>query len=108
MSTSKKQKKQHMKIGPFLEEYFTCPITHDPFTNPVLAQDGHMYERSAIERWFTTSNRSPITNNRMNTTLIPVIPVRKLMEMHRETSQTSTICWAVAIRKQASTKESLD
>jgi hypothetical protein len=29
--------------------------------NPVVAADGHTYERSAIARWLHTSDKSPLT-----------------------------------------------
>ena len=29
--------------------------------DPVVAADGHTYERTAIARWLCTSNRSPLT-----------------------------------------------
>jgi len=38
-----------------------CPITGEPMIDPVVAADGHTYERSAILRWFQTSNISPLT-----------------------------------------------
>ena len=31
--------------------------------DPVVAADGHTYERSAIARWLSTSNRSPMTGS---------------------------------------------
>jgi uncharacterized protein len=34
--------------------------------NPVIAADGHSYERGAIERWFSTGhNTSPLTGLRL-------------------------------------------
>jgi hypothetical protein len=50
-----------------------CPITIQPFEDPVVAADGHTYERSAVERWFAGGNRtSPLTGARLqSTTLIP-------------------------------------
>jgi len=30
---------------------FYCPITHEVMVDPVVAQDGHTYERQAIEEW---------------------------------------------------------
>lgn len=39
-----------------------CPITHEVMKNPVVAADGQSYEREAITRWLTTSQRSPATN----------------------------------------------
>jgi len=38
-----------------------CPITGISMINPVVAADGHTYERHAISRWLQTSNRSPLT-----------------------------------------------
>ena len=41
---------------------FTCPITHVPMTHPVVASDGHTYERDAIIRHMATRGAwSPIT-----------------------------------------------
>jgi len=47
-------------------EMFTCPITQMPFKHPVLAQDGHFYEKSAIEKWQLQSKMSPITSQLMD------------------------------------------
>jgi hypothetical protein len=40
-----------------------CPITGEPMRDPVVAADGHTYERVAIARWFTTSDISPLTGS---------------------------------------------
>jgi hypothetical protein len=51
-----------------------CPITHEyikDLTNPVVARDGYIYERDAIERWLALHHTSPMTNFRMGKTLIP-------------------------------------
>lgn len=49
-----------------------CPITLTILRDPVIAADGHSYEKSAIEEWFTRSTRSPKTNEPLiNLTLIP-------------------------------------
>ena len=43
-------------------EWF-CPLTHELFTDPVVAADGHTYERSAITDWWSTGHTtSPMTN----------------------------------------------
>jgi hypothetical protein len=45
-----------------------CPITQELYENPMLASDGHTYEKYAIQTWFdsqrssTGSIRSPVTN----------------------------------------------
>jgi hypothetical protein len=38
-----------------------CPITGEPMLDPVVAADGHTYERAAIARWLQTSDKSPLT-----------------------------------------------
>lgn len=50
-----------------------CPITQELFVVPVIASDGHTYEKSAIRTWFesqknsTGSIRSPVTNDYIDT-----------------------------------------
>jgi len=43
-------------------DQFTCPITQDVMSDPVMAADGHSYERTAIARWLQSNERSPKTN----------------------------------------------
>ncbi|CAF4138465.1 unnamed protein product, partial [Adineta steineri] len=38
-----------------------CPLTLELFRDPVLAQDGHTYERVAIEEWIRKTGSSPLT-----------------------------------------------
>lgn len=38
-----------------------CPITGEKMREPVVAADGHSYERRAIARWLQQSNKSPLT-----------------------------------------------
>ena len=40
---------------------FLCSITQTVMQNPVKTFDGHIYEKAAIERWFTVNNTSPLT-----------------------------------------------
>lgn len=44
-----------------LSEHLRCPITRQTFRDPVVAADGHTYEREAIKRWFGATKRSPLT-----------------------------------------------
>jgi len=41
-----------------------CPITHALMVDPVLAEDGHTYERSSIELWLTNNPTSPLVPNK--------------------------------------------
>mmetsp|Transcript_19386 Transcript_19386/g.23166 ORF Transcript_19386/g.23166 Transcript_19386/m.23166 type:complete len:787 (-) Transcript_19386:598-2958(-) len=56
---------------------FVCPITRMLLKDPVIAEDGFTYERSAIAQWFQKSNRSPITNLPVaHTGLVPNLGLR--------------------------------
>lgn len=48
-----------------------CPITLAPCVHPVVASDGHTYERDAIITHLTTSMVSPITNQTLSYDLVP-------------------------------------
>merc|ERR1711871_580048 len=62
--------------GADIPSEYLCPITAALMQDPVIAADGHSYERSAIERWFSEASnymriggrgtarscRSPMTN----------------------------------------------
>ena len=73
-----------------LPEDFCCPITCEIMKDPVLCvEDGHTYERVAVEQWFATGARtSPATSQHLESTaLAPNHVVRKLiaalLEEHR-------------------------
>merc|ERR1719343_1263956 len=54
------------------EANFTCPITQEIMVDPVIASDGHTYDRHAITEWLRTHDTSPTTNMRLpNKNLIP-------------------------------------
>ena len=38
-----------------------CPITQEAIVEPVVAADGHTYERLAIVRWLSDHHTSPVT-----------------------------------------------
>ena len=51
-----------------LETHLACPITRDLMTDPVIASDGHAYEREAIQSYldqFQGKPTSPVTKEQM-------------------------------------------
>jgi Mg-chelatase subunit ChlD len=44
---------------------FMCPISMDLMTDPVIGNDGHTYERSAITEWLSIHHVSPLTRQPM-------------------------------------------
>lgn len=52
-------------------EEFMCPITYEIMNDPVIASDGHTYERASVLSWFAKGNmRSPKTGADMTTNTV--------------------------------------
>lgn len=50
----------HLKVrGSALRDEFSCPITRELMRDPVIAADGHTYDREAIEMWLRNHDTSP-------------------------------------------------
>jgi TPR repeat protein len=61
---------------------FICPITQELPIDPVIAMDGKVYERKAIEQWIARGNgKSPMTNLPMTGQLLPATHVRNSLEL---------------------------
>jgi hypothetical protein len=57
---------------------FCCPMTMEVMSDPVVASDGHTYEKKALERIFSTSRISPLTREKLNTKIaIPNLNLKK-------------------------------
>ena len=49
-----------------IPEDFLCPITQDLMEEPVVAADGHTYEKAAIVKWLEKGHKtSPFTGERL-------------------------------------------
>mmetsp|Transcript_10039 Transcript_10039/g.24723 ORF Transcript_10039/g.24723 Transcript_10039/m.24723 type:complete len:1765 (+) Transcript_10039:226-5520(+) len=70
---------------------YLCPITTDIMSDPVVAEDGKTYERSAIESWFKNSDISPITGQRIQnrSLLISNQNLKKLILQWKEKQERS-------------------
>lgn len=62
---------------------FVCSVSHDIMRDPVVAADGHTYERASIEEWFRINPTSPKTGLRVATHLTPNIALRQAIEEFR-------------------------
>ncbi|CAM4777575.1 unnamed protein product [Rotaria magnacalcarata] len=56
-----------------------CPITMELFHDPVLASDGHTYERQEIEQWIRSRGTSPLTRQPLS--IDQLYPNRKVKEL---------------------------
>lgn len=43
--------------------FVASPVSYEMMREPVVASDGHTYERAAIEQWLSQKDRSPMTNS---------------------------------------------
>lgn len=72
----------------FEDQLFTCPITHERMCDPVIAADGHSYERRAIEDWLSNSVISPITGAKLPH--LNLIPNRNLRAVIQSVASSTT------------------
>ncbi|EQC28366.1 hypothetical protein SDRG_13913 [Saprolegnia diclina VS20] len=69
---------------------FVCPISRDVMRDPVLAVDGHSYERSEITRWFQQRLTSPVTNQRVaSAAVVPNHTLKQAIQEARSQSGTT-------------------
>ena len=71
---------------------FICPITGEIFSDPVIASDGHTYERLAIQEWLGRhASTSPMTREVISISdLRPNHVVRKWLEEWYETYSSTS------------------
>jgi len=60
--------------------HLVCAITQELPLDPVTAEDGNIYERSAIEEWLKQQQKSPMTNQPMGARLLPACQIRSMIE----------------------------
>lgn len=64
-----------------IKHSLTCPITNEIMKCPVVAPDGHTYDREAIVRWLSDNSTSPLTGARMSIqTLFPNFIIAKIVD----------------------------
>jgi pSer/pThr/pTyr-binding forkhead associated (FHA) protein len=66
--------------GMKIRDEFICPITYELMREPVVASDGHTYEKCAIEKWLTSSKISPRAGDPIDSHVIPNINLKKLIQ----------------------------
>ena len=61
-------------------DFYVCPISHELPVNPVVAEDGYIYERECIEQHFMRSDKSPMFNIAVGRTLLPARSVHHTLQ----------------------------
>lgn len=58
----------------------TCSISHDIMRDPVICNDGHTYDRGAIQMWLVNHDTSPMTGEPLSSKkLVPNMALRDLV-----------------------------
>lgn len=90
-----------------IADHHVCPITQCLMVQPVLAVDGHLYEKEAIARWFATKRTSPRTNQRLNSVeLIEAVAARSSIEevvASRVLDNDTASAWHISTGKMQAT-----
>ena len=95
-------KKFRKKVDDGADE-FLCPIAQALPLDPVMAEDGRVYERSAISKWLAEKKTSPHTNEEMGSKLIPALQVKNMIDrMVRTGAWTGDKCeaWRLKIKQE--------
>jgi hypothetical protein len=84
---------QRKRYEGFMDEFdiLTCPITMVIMREPVVADDGHTYERSAIAEWVTMRGTSPLTRGRISSHFVPNMAIRKMIEQLKSTKKRKMV-----------------
>ena len=77
-----KPKKESSRIN-IDEKLIECPITQQVMNDPVLCDDGHHYERQAIQRWMQHSSISPVTRQPIRGTLKEDLTMKAIIDAWR-------------------------
>ena len=67
----------------------SCPISHQIFYDPVMANDGITYEADEIKAWMKKSNLSPVTNKPI-TNLTPNYFVKTVVDKYLASNPSAT------------------
>ncbi|MDF2866553.1 MAG: hypothetical protein K0S11_23 [Gammaproteobacteria bacterium] len=64
-----------------------CPISGSRMRDPVIAEDGHTYERIYIQEWLRNHDTSPLTGLKIGRTLTSNYTMKKLIDEYLEKHQ---------------------
>lgn len=73
------------------DDLWKCPITLETFRDPVVAEDGQTYERSAITKWIIEGGTSPFTRQPLNVNALrPNYAIRNLVNEFKKNPQRNS------------------
>ena len=108
-ATDEQSKRYKQSVDNAAEE-LVCPITAELPVDPVMAEDGRVYERRAIEDWIERPGelKSPTLNTPMGPRLLPAKQVRNIIEQMVRTGSISgpkADAWSAKLAGEEKVKE---
>ena len=108
-ATDEQSKRYKQSVDNTAEE-LVCPITSELPVDPVTAEDGQVYERSAIKSWIARPGelKSPTLNTPMGPRLLPAKQVRNIIEQMVRTGAISgpkADAWSAKLAGEEKVKE---
>ena len=79
LKTEEASKKMRKSINDVAAD-LVCPITQELPFDPVMAEDGKIYERNAIVEWLGRERTSPVTRARMGTRIIAAVQTKNTID----------------------------
>merc|ERR1719421_2251666 len=69
--SSSQRKQLNLTEDDVVPQEFKCPITQEKMKDPVMASDGHSYERAALETHLMRSRTSPLDRSTITGPPVP-------------------------------------
>src|SRR3972149_11790482 len=63
---------------------YLCPISKQIYNDPVVAEDGIIYERQMIESWFKKTNISPMIGKQISKKVYPIVSIKNEVKEYLE------------------------
>jgi len=106
LDTPADSKRYRSAIEESIDE-FICPIVQELPVDPVMADDGKVYERAAIEQWLGSHSTSPATNEPMGKKLLPALQVKNML---RSMVNSGAVCGGKAdtLRKKLEEEKAVE
>ena len=73
-------KSSHRRNLDHFSSLIMCPISLSVMIDPVMAQDGHTYEKTKITKWIKDNKNSPMTRAPMTSDFFPNIAIRNIIQ----------------------------
>jgi len=106
-ATQQESKRVKTAMNSIADEW-VCPISQALPLDPVMAEDGKIYERAAIAKWLAEHQRSPSTGMAMGTKLVPSPQVRNTLEHLVQSGAIDgdkAVAWKTKLKHEQEVKE---